>query len=168
MMKQNSHSPLNILNHIAIAIFIDLCKAFDTVNYALLISKLPYYGITDIEQKWFKNYLTDRVQYVQYDGKHSQKVEVTCGVPQGSVAGPLLFLLYVNDIFNATSLFTLLYADDTTFIASGPEEGLVNWANKELVKTQMWFQVNKLTLHPKNTRLKVFRNNNLHTWILLH
>ena len=99
---------------ISIGVYIDLKKVFDTVNHTLLIDKLEYYGIRGIAQEWLKSYLKDRKQFVQIDECASTLLNVTCGVPQGSILGPKLFILYINDICNAsTSLKFILFADDT-------------------------------------------------------
>ena len=92
----------------------------------------------------------EREQYVSVNGTSSNKVKVECGVPQGSVLGPLLFLIFINDLPNATELFTLLFADDTTFQVSGLDiQNLVETANCELEKASNWFKANKLTLNVK-------------------
>ena len=96
------------------AIFIDLKKAFDTVNHNILLTKLEHYGIRRFLLDWFKSYLTGRKQYVFCNGESSDLNELTCGVPQGSVLGPLLFLIYINDIPNVSDkLSFFLFADDT-------------------------------------------------------
>ena len=95
-------------------IFLDLSKAFDTVDHSIIISKLEHYGIRGIALQWFKNYLLNRYQIVKFKNSQSEKKMIKCGVPQGSVLGPLLFLLYVNDIFKSSEkLSFILFADDT-------------------------------------------------------
>ena len=96
----------------------DLKKAFDTVNHRILLQKLHAYGIRGNMLKWFESYLTGRSKYVVYDGVKSDVYTVTCGVPQGSILGSLLFILNMNDICNASELlFTILYADDTCVLS---------------------------------------------------
>ena len=138
-------------NKFNLAIFIDLKKAFDTVNFDILLDKLNYYGIKNKENNWFKNYLTNRVQFVQLPcGTFSKEKVITCGIPQGSVAGPLLFLIYINDLAQSSDFFTILFADDTTFQLSSEDPEFLLWkANLELQKAADWFSANLLTLNAK-------------------
>ena len=96
-------------------IFIDLKKAFDTVNHEILLTKLEHYGIRGVINSWFRSYLSDRRQSIEIDKCISETETIVCEVPQGSVLGPLLFLLCINDIHKASKEFTFyLFADDTS------------------------------------------------------
>ena len=144
-----------------LAIFIDLKKAFDTVDHTILLNKLEHYGVRSKANDWFKNYLFEREQFVTVNGINSQNVIVKCGVPQGSVLGPLLFLIFINDLPNATEFFTLLFADDTTFQVSGFDTPhLFEVANHELQNASNWFRANKLTLNVKKTKFMLFSGHN--------
>ena len=104
-------------NYFAIGVFIDLQKAFDTVDHEILLHKLNYYGIRGIANSWFKTYLSDRRQYVSINGVDSNEVTMQFGVPQGSVLGPLLFLIYINDLNTAIKYCTTRhFADDTNLL----------------------------------------------------
>ena len=142
---------------IAITILLDLKKAFDTVNHRILLQKLNAYGIRGNLLKWFESYLTGRSQYVVYDGIKSDIYNVTCGVPQGSILGPLLFILNMNDICNVSEhLFTILYADDTCVLLSGKDlTELIMVINAELKSLSAWFRSNKLTV---NTQKNCFHD----------
>ena len=110
------HKITNSLDHgdIVISIFLDLKKAFDTVDHRILLNKLYAYGIRGNVHDWFRSYLTDRSQFVIYDRERSDTKQIKCGVPQGSILGPILFIIYMNDIMNVSNiLYTILYADDT-------------------------------------------------------
>ena len=115
-------------------IFIDLPKAFDSVNHSILLSKMEHYGVRDTALEWFKSYLSNRKQYVYSNGESSQLKDITCGVPQGSVLGPLLFLIYMNDLPNISKLLQFfLFADDTNiYYEAESSEQLEQVINKEL------------------------------------
>ena len=102
-------------NHIPLNIYIDLSKAFDTLNHNILLDKLYYYGIRGTPLKLIKNYLADRHQFVEFRHVKSNMQKVSTGIPQGSILGPLLFLIYINDFPLASRHFDfIMYADDTT------------------------------------------------------
>jgi hypothetical protein len=143
----------------SMGIFIDLKKAFDTCDTGILLSKLEHYGFRGKSNEWFKNYLTGRQQFTCIKGIKSNKREMTCGVPQGSILGPLLFILLINDLPNASSFFTLIFADDTLLQFSGTDlHKLYNLANSELNKISDWFKANKLTLNASKTKYILFRD----------
>ena len=144
--------------HIAITILLDLKKAFDTVDHRILLRKLYAYGIRGALLKWFESYLTGRTQYVAFNGTNSDIHYVKCGVPQGSILGPLLFTLYMNDICGVSKLlFTLLYVDDTCVMLSGKDlNDLIAVLNVELISLCDWLKSNKLSLNTQKTFFMVF------------
>lgn len=137
----------------SIGIFLDLSKAFDSIDHTILLNKLYHYGIRGQALELFKNYLTGRKQYVTANGQISQLANITYGVPQGSILGPLLFIIYINDITTASDYFQfIIFADDTNlFITHKDNDKLFSLANTELNKISVWFKSNKLLLNSKKS-----------------
>ena len=144
-------------------VFIDLSKAFDTINHEILLAKLRYYGLDNDAVNWFQSYLTGRKQYVEIEGHKSSIKDISTGVPQGSTLGPLLFIIYMNDINDVSPLLkTILFADDTSLSSvislfpTGPRQKSLA-INLELEKVTDWLRANKLSLNVKKTKYMVFR-----------
>ena len=141
-------------------IFIDLSKAFDTINHEILLTKLYNYGLRGIAHKWFFSYLTNRKQCTRFNNSLSDFQYIRCGVPQGTLLGPLLFLLYVNDIYKSAPVFSFtLYADDTNILYSDKDLTKIhNVVNDNLKKVCHWFKCNKLSVNSKKCNYIVFRS----------
>ena len=138
-------------------LFLDLKKAFDTVDHNILLTKLSFLGICDKTLHWFKSYFTDRTQQCYVNGYLSGKVQVKSGVAQGSVLGPLLFLIYINDLTTSVNHGTArMYADDTnvSFSACVFSE-LQRQMKKDLEHLESWLIANKLTLNTVKTESMV-------------
>ena len=141
----------------SLAIFCDLSKAFDMVPIDSLLIKLEKIGIRGRNLKWFENYLRGRTQFVRVRNNDSSYENMYCGIPQGSILGPILFLIFFNDLPRSTLLKVLLFADDTTLIATGNNlTELINFVNKELQKISVWFRANQMMLHPNKTVYTIF------------
>ena len=152
-------------NDIPLTLFLDLSKAFDCLNHDILLSKLKYYGFQENPFLLMKSYFYGRSQYVSFDDTNSEHMSVNIGVPQGSILGPLLFLIYMNDITSATSLFhPVIYADDTTlgacisYFGSDISDIETN-INNELENIKTWLNVNKLSLNVSKTKAMIFHSN---------
>ena len=131
---------------------LDLNKAFDTVNHKILLHKLEHYGICGVCNNLLRNYLSNRIQTVSVSDTTSSVKPITCGVPQGSILGPLLSLIYINDIPNALLKKPRLYADDTCLIISSPTiEDLNSRFKAVLHDSQSWTNLNKLSLNINKT-----------------
>ena len=129
-----------------IAIFIDLNNAFDTIDHDILIKKCKNIGIRGIVLEWLQSNLRKRQQYVEFNNEKSSNLNITCGIPQGSILGSFLFLLYINDICNVSNIFNfILFADDTTILSTHEDTKLLyEQANNQLYKLQNWLRLNKL------------------------
>ena len=148
-------------------IFIDLKKAFDTVDHAILLQKLDHYGIRGIINDWFSSYLLGRSQVTEVDTYLSSKSQISCGVPQGSVLGSLLFFIYINDFHNSSDKLSFyLFADDTNLLyADKNVKSLEETVNNELLKVSEWLNANKLTLNAKKSNYVIFRQISV-SWVI--
>ena len=160
-------SLIHLINKIATAIdkseytvgiFLDLSKAFDTLDHQILLSKLEHYGIHGLALSWLKSYLSNRVQFVQYKETCSIRLTLSCGVPQGSILGPLLFVLYINDLPCATRLAeTMLFADDTSVFYSNPDLNCaISAVNNDLSQIDLFMKANKLSVNITKTNYIIF------------
>ena len=139
-------------------VFIGLKKTFDTVDHNILLDKLNFYGFRGLINQWFSSYLNDRTQTTQTADHISNKTSISFGVPQGSVLGPLLFLLYVNDIHQCSTKLTFyLFADDTNILFAEKNLKVIETViNTELCKLYDWLTSNKLTLNISKSYFVIF------------
>ena len=153
------HNQLNQSNCV-LSIFVDFSKAFDTVPHDLLLNKLAFYGIVGKANDWFRDYLADRSHVTSIDDQKSDPARVRLGVPQGSVLGPVLFLLFINDLPNFSKIFhTILFADDAKLSLSGKNPvHLINMANSELTLLYYWCIANRISINTLKTVFMLFSN----------
>ena len=154
-------------NEIPFSIFLDLSKAFDTLDHSILLQKLNHYGIDGKALQLCESYLTNRTQYVEINGVKSGELPITTGVPQGSILGPLFFIIYINDFSFASKAFTFIsYADDTTLsstvsnFTNTPNTDANCLINQELFKINEWLEINKLSLNIAKTKYMLFHMHN--------
>ena len=142
-----------------LGVFVDLSKALDTVDHQILLKKLEYYGIAGNNLGWFEKYLKNQQQFVSFEHNSTKKATVTCGVPQRSILGLLLFLLNVNDLHHASKVLNpIMFADDTNlFFSHSGIDILFEKINKELTNVSNWFNANKLLLNVKKTKFSFFQ-----------
>ena len=138
--------------------FSDLKKAFHTVDHGILLEKLYLYGIRGNIYSWFESYLTNRSQFVEYNNVKSKTENITHGVPQESILGPLLFIIYMNDFSRSSELlFSILFADDTSVFIEGTSfQDISNILNKEFENISIWLVANKLTININKTHYMMF------------
>ena len=143
--------------------YLDLSKAFDTLDHSILIHKLNYYGIKGTALQLFQSYLSNRLKFIEYDNTMSDTLEISTGVPQGSVLGSLLFLIYINDIAKSSDSFDFIcYANSTLSSImnyfNSTDNSSENNINNELAKVNDWLKINKLSLNIHKTKFMVFHN----------
>ena len=159
LFSKNLYNNLDQSNHV-LSIFVDFSKAFDTVPHNILLKKLEFYGIRGVLNNWFKDYLSNRSQQTKVSNHLSNVKTIKFGVPQGSVLGPLLFLLFINDLPHFSNLLsTILFADDANLSLSGKDpKRLIQIANIELIKFYDWCLANRLTINSLKTFYVLFSN----------
>ena len=163
-----NHALLNIVEEIrtnldrktfSCGVFVDLEKAFDTVNHKILITKLNHYGVRGTVNNWFLSYLSQRQQRLTLNGSSSPYLDISCGVPQGSILGPLLFLVYINDMHEATKHSIVHhFADDTNLLCSSKDpKDLRKKLNEDLRLLYEWLCSNRLSLNVSKTEFIIFK-----------
>ena len=141
-------------------VFLDFSKAFDTVNHTILLKKMERYGIRGVSLQFFANYVANRQQYVQMGNTVSAEQTMTCRIPKGSSLGPVLFLIYINDLPNCSSALTFrIFADDTNvFVSARDLKTLEKIVNSELKKVKIWCDVNRLSINFSKTNFMIIKS----------
>ena len=147
---------------IACGVFLDLQKAFDTINYIILLKKLTHYGIRGIVNKCFQSFLEDRIQFTSVQGSKCAEKPIKSGIPHGSVLGPLLFILFINDLHKAVEFSSVHhFADDTNLLLIDKSLKKINkHINRDLKLTVDWIRANKLSLNASKTEIILFKPRN--------
>ena len=161
-------------NHLPISIFLDLSKAFDTIDHSILLNKLRHYGLDGKTLLLFKSYLNNRKQLTEFDDTTSETSLIKVGVQQGSILGPLLFTIYINDFSQASEMFNfIIYADDTTLFStietfrnSVQNKSTESVINEELLKIVEWLNINKLSQNKSKSKYMTFQMPNKTTLTL--
>jgi len=166
--KNTEQNLLNVINVISkainegdycVGVFLDLKKAFDTVNHQILFKKLKHLGVRGSALKWFQSYLSGRTQRVLIDGKLSGPENIDISIFQGTILGPILFLSFINDLPNSSDLITYLFADDTQGLLCGKDlPELIDRVNSELRKWAQWFLANKMSVNTSKTKYIIFHS----------
>jgi hypothetical protein len=164
--RNTEHNLLQVINYISnelnngnfcVGVFLDLRKAFDTVSHDILLKKLSHYGINGTPLRWFTSYLADRTQQVEIEGNLSNPCPINISILQGSILGPILFLIQINDLPGVTNLKTFLFADDTQGLKGGKVlSNLLDDVNRELQKWAVWFLANKMAVNTAKTKFIIF------------